>query len=212
MENNLIHLPVSIGEAIDKLTILDIKIVKINDKRKIDVVNEYQLLYDKLKVFIGKHNNLYQQMKKVNLLIWDMMDELRDGNLNDIKYLKFCKKCIEYNDIRFRIKNKINDKSKSILKEQKGYLINNISIKICENVSIENIINPIKYLSLIKDQVSIFSLIEHKLKNHFDDDTNVIFKEKINENENFIEIKDNYDYFLICQVLNIDLDEIDILI
>lgn len=212
MENNLIHLPVSIGEAIDKLTILDIKIVKINDKRKIDVVNEYQLLYDKLKVFIGKHNNLYQQMKKVNLLIWDMMDELRDGNLNDIKYLKICKKCIEYNDIRFRIKNKINDKSKSILKEQKGYLINNISIKICENVSIENIINPIKYLSLIKDQVSIFSLIEHKLKNHFDDDTNVIFKEKINENENFIEIKDNYDYFLICQVLNIDLDEIDILI
>ena len=96
--------------------------------------------------------------------------------------------------------------------EQAIERINNISIKICENVSIENIINPIKYLSLIKDQVSIFSLIEHKLKNHFDDDTNVIFKEKINENENFIEIKDNYDYFLICQVLNIDLDEIDILI
>jgi hypothetical protein len=151
-------------------------------------------------------------MKKVNLLIWDMMDELRDGNLNDKNYLKICKKCIEYNDIRFRIKNKINDKSKSILKEQKGYLINTISIKINENVTIENIINPIKYLSLIKDQVTIFSLISSELKQYFDDDTNVLFKEKINENDNFIEIKCNYDYFLTCQLLNIDLNEIDILI
>jgi hypothetical protein len=35
-------------------------------------------------------------MKKVNLLIWDMMDILRDGDINENLYLKVCKECIEY--------------------------------------------------------------------------------------------------------------------
>ena len=48
-------------------------------------------------------------MKKVNLLIWDMMDILRDEDINEELYLKICKECSEYNDIRFRVKNKIND-------------------------------------------------------------------------------------------------------
>ena len=113
--NELLYLPVSLGEAIDKLTILDIKLDKILDNRKNDVKKEYDLLYEKLKDFIIKYENLYQTMKKVNLLIWDMMDILRDGNVNEEKYLKICKECVDYNDIRFRVKNKINYVSKYTL-------------------------------------------------------------------------------------------------
>ncbi len=43
--NDLLHLPVSLGEAIDKITILDIKLDKIKDNRKNDVQKEYDLLF-----------------------------------------------------------------------------------------------------------------------------------------------------------------------
>ena len=126
--NENIYLPVSLGEAIDKLTILDIKLDHIKDNRKIDVKLEYDLLYDKLKDFIDKYNDLYISMKKVNLIIWKQMDVLRDGDTTNEIYMKICKECIEMNDVRFRIKNKINYISKSSIKEQKGYKISRIII------------------------------------------------------------------------------------
>ena len=52
--NNLLYLPVSLGEAIDKITILDIKLEKIKDNRKNDVQKEYDLLFEKLNNFINK--------------------------------------------------------------------------------------------------------------------------------------------------------------
>ena len=109
---------------------LDIKLSKITDNRKIDVNNEYNLLYDKLKEIVIKYNDLYQTMKKVNKTIWDMMDILRDKQVDNNTYLTVCKDCIEYNDVRFRVKNKINNISKSILKEQKSYKINRLVIII----------------------------------------------------------------------------------
>ena len=133
--NDLLYLPVSLGEAIDKLTILDIKLDKITDNRKIDVKKEYELLYDKLKEFIIKYEKLYQIMKKVNLLIWGMMDILRDGDIKEELYIKVCKECIEYNDIRFRVKNKINYVSNSLLKEQKSsFIYDEINIESGFNV------------------------------------------------------------------------------
>ena len=117
--NNILYLPVSLGEAIDKLTILDIKCEKIIDNRKVDVQNEYDILYEKLKEYTIMYNELYESMKKINLLIWDQMDILRDGTLSNEDYMKLCKECIESNDIRFRIKNKINLISNSSIREQK---------------------------------------------------------------------------------------------
>jgi hypothetical protein len=178
LSNNNLYLPVSLGEAIDKLTILDIKLCKINDARKNDVKNEYDLLYDKLKEFILKYNDLYQTMKKVNLLIWDMMDILRDGNINENEYLKICKECIEFNDIRFRVKNKINYISESFLKEQKSYKINRLVITINkEIINNTTLIDIIKYFSFIYDEIiieSIFSL--SYLRDLFYYDNTILFK------------------------------------
>ena len=175
--SSLLYLPVSIGEAIDKLTILDIKLSKITDNRKNDVNNEYNLLYDKLKDIVIKYNDLYETMKKVNLLIWDMMDILRDGNVNETEYLKTCKECIDFNDIRFRVKNKINFVSNSSLKEQKSYKINRLVIiinkKIIDDVMMLNII---KYFSFMYDEINIISEYNlHYLKTHFNYDITILF-------------------------------------
>ena len=179
LKNDILYLPVSLGEAIDKLTILDIKAEKINDIRKMDVLNEFNLLNEKLSEFIMKYKNLYETMKKVNLLIWNMMDGLRDGNLKEAVYLKVCKECIEYNDIRFRVKNKINNISKSHLKEQKSYKINRIIININKNINSDNqiLLNIIKYLSFIYDEIIIESNCSLEfLKDYFNYDNTIVFK------------------------------------
>ena len=157
-KSDVLYLPVSIGEAIDKLSILDIKYEKITDySRKMDVKNEYDLLYDILKEHIIKYENLYQMMKTVNRLIWDMMDSLRDGELNETDYLKICKDCIEYNDIRFRVKNKINYISNSFLKEQKSYKIIRLVIIIENDMNNDLLLHIIYYCSFIYDEIVIQS-------------------------------------------------------
>ena len=188
-----IYLPVSLGEAIDKLTILDIKIDKIKDHRKIDVQTEYDLLYEKLKEFIIKYNDLYQSMKKVNLLIWDMMDILRDGNnVSGEEYLKICKECVEYNDIRFRVKNKINFLSNSSLKEQKSYKVTTLLINI--NDSIENIkdfIRPIKYYSFFYDEIIIIYKEPIECLKY---DPTIIFKNELTELNESLEFKKHFQF------------------
>lgn len=180
-KNNLLYLPVSLGEAIDKITILDIKLDKIKDNRKTDVQKEYDLLFEKLKDFIEKYKNLYNTMKKVNLLIWDMMDILRDGDINEELYLKICKECIEYNDIRFRVKNKINYVSNSLLKEQKSYKINRLIIVINKELNNNEIFfNIIKYFSFVYDEINIISDFKlDYLKNNFNYDVTILFKYNI---------------------------------
>ena len=185
-----IYLPVSLGEAIDKLTILDIKIDKIKDHRKIDVQTEYDLLYEKLKEFIIKYNDLYQSMKKVNLLIWDMMDILRDGNnVSGEEYLKICKECVEYNDIRFRVKNKINFLSNSSLKEQKSYKVTRLLININEHVeNSEDFIRPIKYYSFFYDEIIIIYKNPIECLKY---DPTIIFKNELNES---LELKKQFHF------------------
>jgi hypothetical protein len=153
-----LSLPVSLGEAIDKLTILDIKCNKIQDNRKINVQNEYNILYEKLKDFIEKYSELYNSMKKINIIIWKQMDDLRDNAIFDENYMKLCKECIDSNDIRFRIKNKINLISNSFLKEEKSYRINRLLIELnCSEECFFLFIEPIKYFSYIYDEIIVNS-------------------------------------------------------
>lgn len=130
-------LPVSIGEAIDKLTILDIKLSRIKDARRANVETEHQALNKALSETIERKGlqTLYAQMTRVNMVIWDLMDDLRDGAMiDDARYLLLCRKCIKLNDVRFRIKRKINDKCNSLLKEQKGYVVDRVTIKVEKGV------------------------------------------------------------------------------
>lgn len=210
----IINLPISVGEAIDKLTILDIKLEKITDSRKNDVKKEYDMLYVHLEPIIIKHNDLYQTMKRVNLIIWDQMDILRDGNVDEAIYLKICKECIEYNDIRFRVKNKINYVSNSSLKEQKSYKINRILIEINNEIqNISDFFKPIKYYSFIYDEIVIISN-NVELKNTFEYDPTIIFNDTKSleiSKKQFVFTNNFYDNAEILTIFELDSNEFTIL-
>lgn len=212
--NNILYLPVSLGEAIDKLTILDIKCEKIKDSRKVNVQKEYSYLYKELLFFLEMYKELYNSMKSVNLIIWGQMDALRDGSLPDEEYKKLCRECVELNDVRFRIKNKINLISNSALKEQKSYKINRIIINLnCSTECINLFILPIKYLSFHYDEIVINSIYNiDTIKNYFHYDNTILYNISLNDLD-FIQsftFSDGYLYTIdeIYEVMNIDKNKI----
>jgi hypothetical protein len=207
----MIHLPVSLGEAIDKLTILDIKCDKIKDERVNDVKYEFQILYSELKEYIEKYDKLYNEMKKINLIIWNQMDKLRD-EINETEYLKLCKDSVESNDIRFRIKNKINLISNSLLKEQKSYKKNTLIIVLnCDDELFHLFINPIQHVSYVYDEIIIQSSknIDY-IKNEFAFDNTIKYNIDIENNDSKQIIFDDITYTSIdiYNRMNINIDEL----
>lgn len=114
-------LPVSIGEALDKLTILDIKIEKISDERKKDCQKEYDVLDSSLQQYRLKYSYFYKLLKEINLEIWNLQDKFHGKNLPTEEAGILCKQILEENDRRFRVKAKLNNICQSNLREQKGY-------------------------------------------------------------------------------------------
>ena len=118
---DIVTLPVSIGEALDKLTILDIKCEKIQDGRKADCLNEFTVLSSSLQAQVSKFAYYYKLLREINLEIWDLQDKFHGKDLPDAEAAALCKKILEENDRRFRVKAKLNHAAASTLKEQKGY-------------------------------------------------------------------------------------------
>lgn len=113
----MIHLPVSIGEALDKLTILDIKVEKIQDPEKRSFCkHEYDMLHAELVSYIESNEFYYKRLRDINCQIWDMQDEIRVR-----PDPQKCVDILDKNDMRFRIKDVINRSVQSYIREQKGY-------------------------------------------------------------------------------------------
>lgn len=116
-----ITLPVSLGEALDKLTILDIKMQKITDERRSDVQKEYDALYSALKPYIERFPYHYRILLDVNLAIWNTQDKFHGKGTTPEEGAILCQNILKDNDRRFRVKAKINALANSALREQKGY-------------------------------------------------------------------------------------------
>lgn len=117
-----IVLPVSLGEALDKLTILDIKLAKIQDPlRKQDVQKEYDILLQSLQSYVTAYSYHYRILKEVNLAIWEIQDLFHGKDTSADEGAKLCREILLENDRRFRVKAKINALANSALREQKGY-------------------------------------------------------------------------------------------
>jgi len=112
-----IFIKCSIGECLDKLTILDIKVSKISDERKVDCLKEYNILYNELKEYIVKFSYHYRILKEINLKIWELQENIH----NNTNLTKTYGEVLKENDRRFRVKKQINNLANSSLKEQKGY-------------------------------------------------------------------------------------------
>ena len=181
--SKLHYLPVSLGEAMDKLSILDIKLDKILDKRRDSVKIEYDMLYNMLKQDIDKFNLFYKIMKIINLEIWDMMNLLRDVEEYNHDYMVLCRECMISNDVRFRIKKKINFISNCELKEEKGYKITRVLFDIRNNnIKLEDLINPIKYYSFLYDEIIILTN-ERVLETQFNYDPTIKILEETDNKE-----------------------------
>jgi hypothetical protein len=112
-----ILLECSLGEALDKLTILHIKCDKISDERREHSLKEYNVLYNELKSYVNQFSYHYKILKEVNLTIWNLQENIH----NDTNLTSTYGKVLIENDRRFRVKKQINNLANSSLKEVKGY-------------------------------------------------------------------------------------------
>ena len=119
---------ISIGELLDKISILKIKKLKIKDKNKQKLIlNEYKLLNkQKKKIKIKKNiTELYNQLILVNLKLWNIEDKIRKLEKNKSfgkKFIHLARNVYKYNDKRSNIKLSINTLTKSNIIEVKSYL------------------------------------------------------------------------------------------
>jgi hypothetical protein len=124
----MISIPVSIGEMIDKLSILQVKKTKINDNNKLELVNkEFELLYNFSLEYLNdtEIEIIYHQLVEVNSSLWDIEDKLRvmeSQQKFDDEFVKLARNVYFTNDERFRLKNEINSISNSEIKEVKDYV------------------------------------------------------------------------------------------
>lgn len=123
----MISIPISVGELLDKLSILHIKKLKIHNPEKLEkVTHEYKLLQDISEPYLGvkEYFNLYDDLIQTNLILWDVEDKLRvleKTKTFDEEFVELARKVYYTNDERFEIKNKINILSNSEIQEQKSY-------------------------------------------------------------------------------------------
>ena len=124
-----IQINISVGELIDKITILQIKKEKIKDSEKVKIVShELELLENSLNSFEkSKKNeleNLMTELKKINQKLWIIEDDIRLLEKNkkfDHNFIELARSVYITNDKRFEIKNKINRLFSSNIEEVKSY-------------------------------------------------------------------------------------------
>ena len=125
---NKILVEISVGELLDKISILEIKKVKIKDPKKLEFINdEYNILKGQLNKNVKsdeKLDNLFQSLKEINSKLWIIENEKRMCEKNSDfgeKFIKLSRDVHFLNDERAKIKLLINDQSGSKIKEVKQY-------------------------------------------------------------------------------------------
>lgn len=199
-------LEVSLGEAIDKLTILDIKKQKIHDERLAFVEKEYNILYQELQHYILKHKYYYDILLDINKTIWEKQDVFRYNNQNNNQ---LCIQIIDENDRRFRVKKKINNLCNSELKEQKGYqhkkafVLSHLGLG--DNI---NCIGAVRFLSTLYDEVYVVCKNKNRknIEMFYSDDPDIKIISVENDNcispklgfnyQEFVKITENMDLYL----------------
>jgi len=125
---NKILAEVSVGELLDKISILEIKQEKIKDNKNLKFINdEYNVLKTELNKNIkndDKLNNLFNSLKEINSKLWVIEDDKRMCEKNKDfgeKFIKLSRDVHFLNDERAKIKLEINNHTGSKIKEIKEY-------------------------------------------------------------------------------------------
>ena len=125
---NKILVEVSVGELLDKISILEIKQEKIKNTEKLKFINEeHSILKDQLNKNVKsdqKLNELFETLKKINAKLWIIEDDKRQcENDKDFteKFIKLSRDVHFLNDERAKIKLEINNLTGSKIREIKEY-------------------------------------------------------------------------------------------
>lgn len=123
----MIHIPVSLGELVDKITILHIKLTEITDAEKVKNIQKEFYLLTGLDVYTELEHELkeyYQRLFDVNYEIWRLEDVIREcessGRFDDY-FVESSRQIHKANKKRSQIKKEINIKYKSQVVEEKSY-------------------------------------------------------------------------------------------
>lgn len=124
----MLRVPVSPGELIDKLTILEIKLERMSDPaKKANVAKEFDVLSQELATSVRQSSELAQlhsALKQVNETLWVVEDDIRDcERAQDFgpKFIELARSVYRINDRRAEVKKEINLLLNSDLVEEKSY-------------------------------------------------------------------------------------------
>ena len=119
---------ISVGELIDKITILEIKKEKILSKEKlVDINKELKSLNETMKKYIPDQKEILSyknDLKNINAKLWEIEDGKRSAEKNkkfDEEFIELARNVYKFNDERARIKLAINNTLGSNIKEVKSY-------------------------------------------------------------------------------------------
>jgi hypothetical protein len=125
---SLISVPVSFGELIDKLTILEIKAERIADPAKVtNVRDELGLLNETWNANPASRTDIAverAELKRINEALWEIEDEIRvkeKAQAFDTRFIELARAVYHTNDRRAAVKRAINEKLGSRLVEEKSY-------------------------------------------------------------------------------------------
>ncbi|WP_440926267.1 DUF6165 family protein [Candidatus Pelagibacter sp.] len=125
---NKIIVEVSVGELLDKISILEIKKEKIKNPEKLKFIsNEHSILKDQFEKNVksdDKLDKLFQNLKEINAKLWVIEDDKRDCEKNKDfgdKFIKLSRDVHFLNDDRAKIKLEMNNHTGSSIKEIKEY-------------------------------------------------------------------------------------------
>lgn len=117
---------ISLGELVDKISILKIKLLNITDPGKlVHVKKEEEILMQQLSAFNLTNINFHmQQMIEINSVLWKIEDDIRDKERDkkfDHEFIELARAVYVTNDERFNRKNRINQEYQSQIVEVKSY-------------------------------------------------------------------------------------------
>jgi hypothetical protein len=123
----MININVSIGELVDKVSILSIKLKKIKDQEKLkNILQEYELLEKSMEsIGISEKSKEFKDLERVNLKLWDIEDKIRAKEARkefDSDFINLARSVYLNNDHRAELKKEINIKRGSMLLEEKEYV------------------------------------------------------------------------------------------
>jgi hypothetical protein len=154
---------ISEGEGLDRLSILELKLVEISDPQKRSAIETEINTLSELLPVKTKYSYYYQLLCDVNRKIWDLTNTVKQLIPTDATFSQTAHDIFEWNQSRFRVKRKINELVHSSINEQKSYGQTSVHVQIEDGLDHELLLNKLTHLSLSYDMVYVScSEIIHK--------------------------------------------------